>query len=149
MRVGEIMTEDVLTVAPDEAVAAARTLMRARGIHHLVVVDERRRVIGVVSAGDVGGRRAPVSDDRRIGEVMSTPVVCVERDTTVRRAANVLRGHTIGCLPVLEDGRLAGILTLSDLLELLGRGSFRPTPQSERTTKRVRRVERRPPTLRG
>ena len=44
----------------------------------------------------------------------------------VRQAANLLRGRTIGCLPVLEDGKLVGILTTTDLLEQIGRGSDRP-----------------------
>jgi CBS-domain-containing membrane protein len=40
--------------------------------------------------------------------------------TTIRQAANLLRGRTIGCLPVMEDSKLVGIVTVTDLLELVG-----------------------------
>ena len=63
---------------------------------------------------------------------MTTSVVAVDRNTTVRRAANLMRGRTIGCLPVVERGRLVGILTVSDLLELLGRGVDRPASPTRR-----------------
>jgi CBS domain-containing protein len=45
---------------------------------------------------------------------------------TIRQAANLLRGRMIGCLPVLEGGKLIGILTATDMLEQIGRGSDRP-----------------------
>jgi acetoin utilization protein AcuB len=150
MRLSEIMSTDVRTVTAETTAAEANELMRENAIHHLVVVNERRRVVGIVTAGDVGTRRAGgVPPRTAVGEVMSQPVVCAELDTTIRRAANLLRGRTIGCLPVLDGGKLIGIVTLSDLLELLGRGAISPSPRGKRPTlthrtDRVPGVDRNP-----
>jgi CBS domain-containing protein len=51
--------------------------------------------------------------------------ICVDPRTPVRRAANLLRGRSIGCLPVVDSGQLIGIVTISDVLELVGRGARR------------------------
>jgi acetoin utilization protein AcuB len=95
-----------------------------RRIHHLVVTLGAGRV-GVVSARDLESL-AESRSFRTVGEVMSAPAVTAEPHMTIRQAANLLRGRTIGCLPVLEDGKLIGILTTTDLLEQIGRGSDRP-----------------------
>jgi CBS domain-containing protein len=57
---------------------------------------------------------------------MTTSVLTVAPDTTVRAIANFMRGRTIGCVPVTDNQRLVGIVTVSDLLTLLGRGVDRP-----------------------
>ena len=57
-----------------------------------------------------------------------------EAFATVREAANLLRGRSIGCLPVFDGDQLAGIVTTSDLLELIGRGVERPVAESTRWT---------------
>jgi acetoin utilization protein AcuB len=119
----DIMTTDVRTVAPGLDAEAAFQLMRTQRIHHLVVM-EGPKVRGVLSERDVGGqgggalRRGHVVED-----LMSTPAVAAAPQTTVREAANTLRARTIGCLPVVDRGCVVGIVTVSDLLELLGRGS--------------------------
>jgi CBS domain-containing protein len=64
---------------------------------------------------------------------MSTAVATVGPDETIRRVANLMRGRTIGCVPVLDKKeRLVGIVTVSDLLELLGRGIDRPLQPARR-----------------
>jgi CBS domain-containing protein len=62
---------------------------------------------------------------------------------TIRQAANLLRGRTIGCLPVLEDGKLVGILTTTDLLELIGRASERPVSKGKRWVMKGRGARRK------
>ena len=87
---------------------------------------------------------------------MSEQVVTALPTTSVRQAANLLRARTIGCLPILDDGKLVGIVTLTDLLEMLGRGaqtapsvSSRYKPKLKRTSKwkAIRRIAKpeRPP----
>jgi acetoin utilization protein AcuB len=63
---------------------------------------------------------------------MSAPAVSATSDMTVRKAANLLRGRSIGCLPVMEDGDLVGIVTTTDLLERIGRGVERPVSKGKR-----------------
>jgi acetoin utilization protein AcuB len=57
--------------------------------------------------------------------------------TTLRQAANLMRRRLIGSLPVLEDGRIVGIVTATDVLEELGRGSSRPTVRAKRRPMRL------------
>jgi len=78
----------------------------------------------------------------RVNEIMSAPVVTTARpDTTVREAANLMRGHAVSCLPVLDgERRLKGIVTVIDLLELLGRGSARPMEAAPRAVLKNRGV---------
>lgn len=121
MRLMEIMTTDVATASPAEDAERAFQRMRTRRIRHLVVM-EGRQVVGILSERDLGGARGgQIRAGRTVSELMSEQAVTASPTTTVRQAANLLRARTIGCLPVVEDGKLAGIVTLTDLLELLGR----------------------------
>ena len=79
---------------------------------------------------------------------MTAPAVTAGATTTVREAANLLRGRTIGCLPILEEGKLVGIVTTTDLLELLGKGAMRPSPVGRRPNLRDRGPRRKPVSLR-
>jgi CBS domain-containing protein len=117
--------------------------MRAERIHHLVVADGRS-IAGVISDRDAGGARGePARAGRKVGEMMTANVVTVNPDTPVKRVANLMRGRSIGCVVVTEKGRLAGIVTTSDLLELLGRGAIRPTPVSRRPALNYRAPHRK------
>jgi CBS domain-containing protein len=126
MRIGDIMSEDVETISAGSSVGEARQRMRQQGIHHLVVM-EGARAVGVVSARDLG-RNGAREDEIWIDTVMSRPIVTADRDTTIQRAANLLRGHQVGCLPVLEQGKPVGIVTIADLLDILGKDVSRTTP---------------------
>ncbi len=133
MRLSEIMSSPVETIARDATVAAARAAMRRRRIHHLVVMDGVH-MAGVVSSRDLAG--AP--SEAPIAERMSESVVSASAHDTVRDTANRLRGHGVGCLPIVERGRLVGIVTISDLLALLGKGAVRPVERGTRWTLRRR-----------
>jgi CBS domain-containing protein len=128
MRVFEVMRANVRTVTPETSTGDALELMRRAGVHHLVVT-RGPRIVGVVSAGDLDPKaRAGVAVD----DVMTAPVVTVDRNETVRKVANLMDGRTIGCLPVTADGALVGIVTTSDLLRLVGKGVARPEPKRRR-----------------
>jgi acetoin utilization protein AcuB len=62
---------------------------------------------------------------------MAADPVSASPATTLRQAANLMRGRTGGCLLVVEDGRVVGIVTTTDLLDQLGRGATRPTVRTE------------------
>lgn len=133
MRLQQIMKTPVETIAPDALVAAARAQMRRERIHHLVVT-KGREVVGVLSARDLGG----AAPDATVESLMRGEVATAAPSTTVREAANLLRGRGIGCLPIVQRGRPVGMVTITDLLELIGRGVERPTPKSVRWTLRAR-----------
>jgi acetoin utilization protein AcuB len=143
MRIQEIMNTNVHVVPATESASSAWELLRQRRIHHLVVT-RGGRVAGVVSDRDLGGPRGAALRERKIVAHLMTPfVLSAKPTTTVRQAANMLRGYGIGCLPVMESGKLRGIITISDLLDLLGRGSERPVPATRRWTLRHRGQGRR------
>jgi acetoin utilization protein AcuB len=75
---------------------------------------------------------------------MSFPVVAGHPEMTLRQAANRLRGRSIGCLPVMEDDELVGILTTTDLLEILGKGVERPAAKGTRWILKGRGPRRKP-----
>ena len=132
MRVSDVMSDHVKTVPITASADAAWEMMRGDRIHHLVVMNGKE-VAGVFSARDAGGvNGAPIRDGRQVGELMSTHLVTVEKNAPLKRVANLMRGHTIGSVVVVEKGKPVGIVTTSDLLELLGRGVIRPTPVAKR-----------------
>jgi CBS domain-containing protein len=134
MRVQELMTRNVKTIAPTAAAEDAWNVRHFNGIHHLVVT-EGRRAVGVLSGRDGGGRRgAFVRANSVVADLMTAPAVIVEPTMTVRQAANTMRGRSIGCLVVVESGRVIGIVTVSDLLELVGRGLDRGAVITTRRT---------------
>ena len=134
MRVQDIMTKGVKTITREATAEEAWNLMRVNGIRHLVVVDGSR-VVGILSDRDAGGRRgALVRRNSAVADLMTTPAVTVAPTATVRRAANVMRGRSIGCLVALESGRVVGIVTVADLLEVVGRGADRDAVTTKRWT---------------
>ena len=135
MRIGDIMTTKVETIAPTEPAATARYRMREQNIRHLVVVDGKH-VVGVISDRDLGG---PLVDEAKlaqmtVAEIIDKHPITTTPHATIRDAANLLRGNVIGCAPVIDGDRLVGIVTTTDLLDLVGRGAERPVDQAKRWT---------------
>jgi CBS domain-containing protein len=128
MRVFEIMSERVTTVTPEMRVEAARAQMEAARATYLVVTTARR-VVGVVSRRDLDAAAVPGA---LVADVMTSPAVTIERTAPVRKAANLMEGHTLGFLPVTDRGRLAGVVTITELLRLIGKGVDRPQAHSRR-----------------
>ncbi|HXD99833.1 MAG TPA: CBS domain-containing protein, partial [Candidatus Acidoferrum sp.] len=126
--VGDLMTRDVVAVAPDDTLAQAYALMRARRIRHLPVVDRSGRLVGIVTDRDlrqvvfdptVQARLARATDALRgltVRDVMTWGAVSVTPATSVRDAARLLHERKIGALPVVEADRVVGILTERDVL---------------------------------
>ena len=139
MRVGDIMTKKVETISAGESLGAALERMRQRRIRHLVVMSGKK-LAGIVSKRDLG---ALGREEGRVEDVMSAPAVSATADMTVRKAANLLRGRSVGCLPVMEDGDLVGIVTTTDLLERIGRGAEHPVSRGERWTLKGRGPRRK------
>lgn len=141
MRLQDIMSAGVVTIGPDDLVSTARAVMRQHRIRHLVVV-EKGRTAGILSERDLGGERATTPPaERRVRDVMITDVVSATPETTLRQAANLMRGRTIGSLLVVKDDSIVGLVTTTDLLDQLGRGAIRPNVRVERPPLR------RPPSV--
>jgi acetoin utilization protein AcuB len=134
MRLRDIMTESAKTISIDATVGDARAAMASEGIHHLPVLDRQGDIAGLVSDRDLRNRSEAVP----VANIMSRRVATATPETTVRQAANLLRGRSIGCLPIQQDGRLVGMVTISDLLALLAADIVGPVPPSTRWTLRRR-----------
>lgn len=128
LRVRDLMTPDVHVVGPDDSVAALQDLMNEKHIRHAPVVDDENNIVGLVSERDLLRRAAglegevplslrnELSASLKVSEVMTWPVETIEADDDVAVAAAIMLDNKFGCLPVLEQGRLAGILTEADFV---------------------------------
>jgi CBS domain-containing protein len=131
--VAELMTPKPTTIEPEASALAALDLMVDAGIRHLPVVDARARLVGVLSVDDlraalpfaVNLRHPPSPSEREsardlsVAEVMTHGPLTVTPPTKVSDAAAKLARFRIGCLPVVEDGRLVGILSETDVLRAI------------------------------
>lgn len=125
------MSTSVISIHHGEPVSQARKIMIESGVHHLPVVsgDELKGIISWsdllrISFGDAFGadeRAVDVTLDHTftLEQVMSTDVITVTPQTTVHEAAEILCKGDFHCLPVVDDGKLVGMVTSSDLLKYL------------------------------
>jgi CBS domain-containing protein len=137
MRVYEVMSKAVETVKPAVHASEARTRMRQKNIHHLVVT-EGRELAGIVSERDLGGPKLPkVLGKWTVGDLMTSPVITVTTRTPVKRAAALMKGRSIGSLVVTSsNGKVAGIVTVADLLELIAKEPERRSNHEYRASRR-------------
>ena len=118
LAVTDLMSTALITAKPKDLILRAEKDMAIADIRHLPVVDDRNRLVGIVSNRDLlraigGGKR------RLIGEVMTSKVRVVRPDTPAREAAQLMISHKIGALPVVGDEmELVGIITETDFLQV-------------------------------
>lgn len=109
-----VMSRPPITIGMHASVADAVNVMTAHRIHYLPVVDEQARLVGIVNADDL--RRGGGAESASVAAVMATPVVSVAGAAPVSEAVRVMAAHGVGALPVIESGRVVGILTQSDVI---------------------------------
>jgi CBS domain-containing protein len=122
MRVRDVMTRNVQTIAADETMESAGSQMTAAGVHQLVVRGPRGGVLGVVGRADVAA--APRA--AKIRDFMPRRLRTVHPDAPVAHAAALMREFAVGSLPVMSGRRLVGIVSVSDMLDLVQREDGRP-----------------------
>jgi len=111
----------VVTVTPETTVLEAARLMNRHKIGGLVVVDEKGGVAGVFTERDILQR--VIAEDRSprevpVSQVMTAKVACCKLNTTLEECQSVMTSQRIRHLPVVEDGRLLGIVTSGDILAM-------------------------------
>jgi len=117
--VGLFMTRDLFTVRPDDVVDLAANLMDWRHIRHVPVEDMDGHLVGMLSHRDIvallsWGPRG--GEPLAVHEIMKTDLVTVTPETTTLAALEKMRERRVGCLPVVEDDRLVGIVSERDFL---------------------------------
>ena len=113
MLVRHRMSQKVISVDPDHTLADARKLLQRHRIRQLPVL-RKQRLVGIITDRDL--RSAPATAET-VAEVMTAKPAIVSPDASVDEAARSLRTRKFGALPVVEDGKLIGILTASDILD--------------------------------
>jgi acetoin utilization protein AcuB len=119
----QVMTAPVITLASSDAVARAWHILRERRIHQTPVVDTENRLVGIVSERDllttidIDGDRVIATLHRKVGDVMTTPVVAATPVTDIRRIAAVMLEQGVDGVPIAnEAGYLVGFVSRSDIL---------------------------------
>jgi acetoin utilization protein AcuB len=127
MFVKDRMTKRPFTISAEESVAAAHHFMEEKNVRHLPVVDKAGKMVGLVTEEDlVKAEPSPATllsvweihtllDKLQVKDVMVRDVITTSEDTPIEEAAHLMFEHKIGCLPVLRNGQLVGIITESDM----------------------------------
>ncbi len=123
MLVRDIMRSPAVVISPDTTLQDAYRTMQERGIRHLPVVDGGR-LAGIVTDRDLrlatsALAPSPFPPGSRVAGIMSRPPLTADCLDPIEDAARVMRERKIGCLPVMDDGNVVGIITGFDLLDAL------------------------------
>ncbi len=150
MKAQDVMVRDVVTAHPDMKVSEAIELLAEHDVSALPVVDDDEQVVGVISEADLIRREeidsvkhrpwwleavTPTATlaaefakahGRRVVEVMSTDVVSAGEDASLAEIAALLEKHLIKRVPIIEDGRLVGIVSRSNLIQAMAMATSHP-----------------------
>ena len=116
LTVAHIMVKSVVTAAPGTSVGQARRLLEKARVRHLPVL-EGGLLVGIVSDRDLRSARDEAVPLR---EIMARTIFVLSPDTSIRRAARLFRERRFGAMPVLEGRELVGIVSVVDVLRILG-----------------------------
>jgi CBS domain-containing protein len=120
LKVSDLMSTALLTIPASDIVSHAEADMRLAAVRHLLVVDDRGHLVGILSNRDLyaalskhGGKGV------RVADVMTQRPRSISQDQPAAKAAALMLEHKIGALPVIgDDGQLVGIVTETDFLQL-------------------------------
>jgi len=126
----EFMTPDPYTLRQSDSINDAWEVMIGKHVRHIPITDEDNHVLGLVTQRDVLAATDPgaireaktasheVKSDLTLSEIMIRDVTVIRKDDSLRQAALYLQTHKYGCLPVVVDDRLVGIITDSDFIDI-------------------------------
>ena len=128
--VREIMIASPVTLKPSDSLKLASELISLARLRHIPIVDNGK-LLGVVSERDLMARtvqrifnpksrsRSALLNSIMLKEIMQRRVITVEPETSIQEAAHLMAERKIGCLPVLNDGNLVGLVTTTDMLRYI------------------------------
>lgn len=167
MRASDVMTTNVITVAPDTSIQDLAALLSVRGISGVPVVDSGNKLLGIVSEGDLL-HRAETGTERRttrtrprwfdffgkereaardyvkshshcVRDVMTRDVITVDETAGLGDIANLLEANRIKRVPVVRDGTVVGIVSRSNLVRALVTAPVQTAPQVDDDDRAIRR----------
>jgi len=149
MRVAEVMTSQVFTVEPNDLIDRVFFLIHYEKIRHLPVV-EKGKLIGIVSDRDLYKALGPKSNSnaiehnkdnsqlyvvsQKVGHIMHRGVYTIAPDAMLSEAAAMLAEHRIGALPVVDNGKLIGILSATDVLRVFAKQEHAREAREKKTS---------------
>ncbi|MDZ5472543.1 acetoin utilization AcuB family protein [Bacillus sp. 31A1R] len=141
MIVEEIMKVDISTLTPNDSIADAIQLMKEKKIRHIPIVDQKEQIVGIVTDRDIKEAISPIfhyeehKEDltKTLGSIMSTNILTAHPLDFVEEIAALFYEHKVGCLPIIQEQKLVGIVTETDLLHTLVEltGAHQPGSQIE------------------
>jgi len=131
IRAGQVMSRDLICATPGTSIKQGLHLLRHHHLKALPILDHNRKLVGIVSLSDLIAplhRRLPKRiglfrrrPRPRLGDLMTSPVRCTDVDTHVVELIDVLSDRGLHCLPVLENEKLVGVITQTDVIAALQR----------------------------
>jgi acetoin utilization protein AcuB len=131
MHVGQIMRTDLVTITPDTSLVKAKDIISEKLIEHLLVVDENGKLVGIVSDRDLKQTWASPATTLSAHELnyllkqlsvetmMIKKIITITPGTTIERAGRIMQENRISALPVMEQDKLVGIITTTDVMGVL------------------------------
>ena len=117
MKIIDLMIKDPITISESTTVSEAIACMKTNSIRHLPVVADDQRLLGFVTLADLKQGLIPsMVSDLTLKDLMIKNPITVAADRDIEIAAQLVYKNKIGGLPVVEDGKLIGIITVTDLL---------------------------------
>lgn len=115
--VGHIMTTRLLTVNENDLADLATSIMQWKNIHHMPVEDSKSRIVGLLTWTHVEkNKKVEKNNARLVKDIMITEVTTVSPSTPIAKAISLMKTQSIGCLPIIQDEELIGIITVKDVL---------------------------------
>jgi CBS domain-containing protein len=124
MNIRDVMTPDPRTVSPNDSIQAVAQIMREEDAG-IVPVVENGRLVGLVTDRDIVVRAVAqgMPPTERVGQIATTEIEAVTPDTSTKEATRIMSEHQVRRLPVVENDRLVGIVSIGDLAVKEGKDS--------------------------
>ena len=128
--INEFMTPEPYTLRESDSINDAWEVMVSKHIRHIPITDSDNHVLGLVTQRDILAATEPeairkaktasheVKSEIKLSDIMITEVTTIHENDSLRQAAIYLQAHKYGCLPVVSDNRLIGIITDSDFIAI-------------------------------
>ncbi len=127
MIVEEIMTKEIITLKQENTVKEALELLNRHNIRHIPIVNDLNHLVGIISDRDIRSAAPSILDEnpdssileQSLKTIMSSPVITIHPLDFIEDVASIFYDHSIGCVPVVQDNKIVGVVTEKDLLYTL------------------------------
>ena len=118
----DIMTRNVYTISPEASVQEVAQLLSRKSISGVPVSDKEGRIIGIVTEADIIGKVN--REGLCVADIMSPEIIAVDEETRVGELAMLLTEHRIKRVPVMQHGKLVGIVCRADIVQAVAQGNL-------------------------